>query len=260
MSKSKNYTWVAVVAVALLFIGVFWYVGTHGGFKGFTINDINAHFPVSITEINDENTDDTYWVTLSLNPETICVGDTTRGSVASNMPMALCALFVNTGSGYAHLRNIGLDGTGSFSVTERINTAGTATFRALCILNGRYQISNEVRLTVEVCDDSDSEPSYNCFDSDGGINFDVYGYCEDSYHNAGFPDKCENGQIMEWYCDDNGICQYVYGGSCPSDNQLPCSASLIPSSQAMCDMRYCTSGTCTFVPATLVMPAKCECK
>lgn len=45
-----------------------------------------------------------------------------------------------------------------------------------------------------------------CYDSDGGINFGEWGYCEDSTNSAGFPDD----ESTEYYCGEDGICTSTY--------------------------------------------------
>jgi len=107
----------------------------------------------------------------------------------------------------------------------------------------------------------ESSGGYECTDSDGSNNFFVSGNCQDSFHMAGFPDYCD-GMYLAWdyYCDDDNICQknsrecYCNGGACMS-----CSQIINPINQNTCNLGICETGACTFIPATLVSPARCSC-
>jgi len=111
-------------------------------------------------------------------------------------------------------------------------------------------------------------PAYDCTDGDGGVNFDVSSFCEDSYHMLGFADSCDGYYAIDYWCDEEGICQssrqycnypneICVGGVC---QPIPCDQRLNPQSQSDCDVGYCDVGDCKFYPATLVSPSRCGCE
>ncbi len=327
MRKKKSIVWKiiwVVLAVALIIIAI--YGGTHGWFNIiFNINN-NVQIPS-----NPEKQETSYWVSLGMNPSMICVGDTATGEIRSNMPNAYCRIFYNAGTGDNVLMDVQLDSNGHFSQSQAINSVGQVSFKAVCMLNEKFRISNTVTLTSSMCSqatcsetDGGNKPfiggitttklgsmhdtcqnsntllefycdnnaqksttvncqygcksdsngdycksSYECSDSDGGKDYLTWGNCQDSYHQLGYTDNCNNNVLTEYYCDSNNICQsesyncpagtICSNGKCISNGQMPCELIGRPSSQAMCNQGFCDSGTCTFIPATLVAPARCGC-
>ena len=107
-----------------------------------------------------------------------------------------------------------------------------------------------------------SDPlNYFCADSDGKDNFAVAGNCQanGSGMGLGVPDYCVGNTAFDYYCDTDKTCKTTsrtcqcYGGSCLSCDQIH------PTIASNCDLGLCATGSCTFVPATSVQPAKCEC-
>lgn len=149
-----------------------------------------------------------YWLTMSMSPSNICVGDRTTGSLSSNMPNAICSVFTNVGSGWTFFGNAILDSNGRYSQSATINSIGTALFRATCAdTNGNYRISNEVMLTVTDCD-SDGDGHSNSEEIEAGTDpFDP-----DDYPGAGQGTLCSAVVIPTdvgdkgAYCDDYGTC------------------------------------------------------
>jgi hypothetical protein len=111
-------------------------------------------------------------------------------------------------------------------------------------------------------------PSSVCIDTDGGINWATWGWCNDTTTMASYPDACSaTTQAVEYYCQDS-LCKYttkncaVYetciSGIC---RPMPCLSIPNPSSQADCEQGVCeyTGMGCYFSPATLSIPAHCIC-
>lgn len=207
----------------------------------------------------NDNTDTTITpkVTIDINPLSVCVGDTVTGTISSNMYSAQCTIQYrhNQFQLWQTQSTVTLSSSGFYSIATPANVAGTAIFRVVCLKAGNYAASNEVTVTVNNC-----PQTYDCFDSDGGIDFVNGGNCQDSYHNAGYMDGCVSGEtyMREYYCDDQGICQWIPNTKWKC-NQMGCEQIVHPSSQASCDLGNCLIGTCTYVPATMFVPAKCEC-
>jgi hypothetical protein len=269
-----NPIWLLIVLAAVL-VGAVIYGGITGWFK-LTISNV---FNQPQAPLSPTTQFLTYNVEISLNPSTICVGDSTTGSIDSNIYNGLCTVYINTGEGYKFLMNANLDAQGKWSTTVPINSVGQAYFMAACTDGeSNYRISNVVTLTSQMCADSNppdgsggqppSGGGYTCYDSDGTDNYHVVGNCQDSYHQAGFQDYCSNSLVFDYYCDANNICQrhsqacvlpnICVGGIC----QLPpCGYVGIPSSAEVCWNEACpTYGqTCNYYAATLTQPARCEC-
>lgn len=157
-----------------------------------------------------------YTITLDMNPNNICLGDQTTGTITSNMPGASCTIYYETSliPGWFIYKGITLDANGEYEETQTLNTAGSIEFYVTCRYNEQNIDSNYETVTVEVCNgNGDGDGEYTCTDSDGGIDANTWGHCEDSYHQAGFQDTCETMPgstatgVREYYCDENNICQ-----------------------------------------------------
>ena len=322
MKEAKlSSTNIIILVLGIALIGVLIY----GGYAGWFSSNItiNSTVPVNIT--NAPNASSTYFVSLRLIPNVTCVGEEVLGIIISNMPNGMCAIFSNSGKGFVFYKNVLLNSTGGYHEYTKVNTAGKVTFKAMCLKDNQYQISNESVLKVNdcgtpeeenetpvidcnklcvdegyesgedyeydaanptLCDDPEHEQvhfgndtcccklkpeepeqlPYNCTDSDNGINWTVWGFCEDSYHSAGFGDMCNGMIAIEYYCNSSGICDSVTQ-TCPAGTTCvggvcqhpPCGAIIFPFGQISCDPGYCDGGTCTFFPATMPMPARCLC-
>jgi hypothetical protein len=142
---------------------------------------IEIPMPGSVTELY------TYSNKLTLSPTSLCVGDTTRADVDTNIPNGQCVSFYNAGSGFKFLQTFRLSVLGDYSGSYEINQPGTATIIAVCCDNdGNCRTSNSVYITVTSCAATtttttiNTPTTYTCYDSDG-LNFNVLGHCEDSY-------------------------------------------------------------------------------
>lgn len=260
---AKNNTWiiVAILIVVIIIIG-----GNKGWFKlNSTYSTVNNYQGSGSSGGggngggNADNTNINYQVTISINPLNACIGDIVTGIINSNMPNANCAIqyrFSNLEI-WKTQSSVNLDSSGKYTQQAPVNTAGSVTFRVVCLLNGFYRVSNEQTVTVTDC--STSQP-YNCFDSDNGINFIVGGNCQSNFDNLGHMDGCVDSEtyMREYYCDDSGKCQWVPNTKWKC-NQMACE-QINPSGQPSCDLGNCLTGTCTYIPATLVAPAKCGCQ
>lgn len=114
-------------------------------------------------------------------------------------------------------------------------------------------------------DGSDSTPVNDlCRDSDGGINYDVWGFCESDLTMTGLSDTCSSNTVKEVYCDNN-LCKTidypcpVYSVCINGVCQYPPCSTINPAVPENCNIGVCDTGSCQFVPATLVSPARCSC-
>jgi hypothetical protein len=209
-----------------------------------------------------QNNQGGYSLTLSLNPTDFCAGSQVIGTITSNMPNAACNSGFNAGMGWMPLQTFNLAGNGGYISSQVINAIGGAQIRAICCINGDCKISNEVTIISRTCTTTtttgqNTPTTYLCTDSDNGINYPVLGNCQDSYHGLGYYDFCDTGlnRMTEYYCDDAGICQYVYG-TCTTQNA--CTSVWNPS-PVTCSAAVCPTGTCIFHEATLSTVASCGC-
>lgn len=146
--KSDALLIAAVLIIALLFVVVALAYG--GYFSTVSITNIfnQASVPTDVTQSSQ------YHVELNINPSRICVGDSTTGTVSSNIPFGKCSIYVNTnGQGFKLFANIQLDASGYYSQNSGpINSAGTAVFQAFCCdAQWKCAISNQATLTVTAC-------------------------------------------------------------------------------------------------------------
>lgn len=227
----KNFNWFQLITVlsVLALVGVLIYGGMNNWFGVYLSSNPTV-------TLNPEIEESSYSVVLNLNPQPICVGEDSTGSISSNMNNAVCTIYVNVdASGWEFYKNIVLDTNGNYEETQTLSTAGMILFRAVCYLDGKYKVSNTVTLNAEVC-------------PDGDVDF------------------CENNDTIGVYCNDLNVCVEARMVCPPCTScvgrvcmQQPCSTIVNPTSQAMCDQGYCGTGSCAFVPADIVNPAKCLC-
>lgn len=264
MKKNKRFPWEPIkIGILLVCVVLLGYIAIYG--KLFTFNITQENPQISL---NPEKIKDSYFVTLEVVPNTICVGQSATGKISSDIPNGRCSIYYDNGNGMIHLRSIQLDSIGMFQYTQPISVTGTVRFRTVCCdSNSMCKISNDATLNVNICATSQATttlPSvhYDCFDSDNGIDFDTLGFCQDSYHQLGYQELCFNGQVKEYYCDSMGICQITYGGTCTDAWQntgYPCTQIFNPPSQQTCSMGHCDSGTCSFVPPQTGLASQCVC-
>lgn len=238
----QNIVW---VSIAVIFIGVFIWGGTHGWFKSLSIfqQPPQTPYPDKVTEYL------TYTANLNLQPNNICSGDLVTGTIVSNIYNGLCSIFVDAGAGYVLFANVNLDATGRFSQAGRVDPLGTSTFIAVCCdASGNCKLSNTQTLVVRSCDtdgdgvpdefdndddndgftdeeeieagtdpkdpyshpgeEDEGEEEILCTDTDGGMNIFLYGSCTDSTITR--TDSCPSGNlnsaIREAYCIDAFNC------------------------------------------------------
>jgi len=232
MSKHKTNYWkylsvffllVAIVAIVALVINFdkvknYYYVNYGGG-----LSVINSNTPLP--------SNPSYQIKLEINPNSMCIGDTTTGYIDSNMPYSSCMILYKTAMyvPWTNLLSVTLDAQGSYQVTRQINTAGTSYYKAVCrASNNNWIESNTATLIVN-----------NCGGNDGG----------------GSP------MIMKDDVPDDDFSDDVAPDD--DDMNLPCSSTAIPvSSQAMCTGRYGCPPTydCYYKPAVMNNPAYCNCE
>ena len=147
MAKKDNTSWI----IAIVLITVLIYGGNAGWFKSIVnITDITNN--QETIALSPDNISTVFYIELDLEPNNICVGDETLGSIESNMPNAICSIYYNPGS-WTLYKNVMLNNEGEYNEIVTIDSAGTALFRVVCYLDGEYAISNDETLVVEVCDD-----------------------------------------------------------------------------------------------------------
>lgn len=141
---------------------------------------------------NTSYLDPEYNILIGFTPSSICLNNQTTFGLTSNMPNAICSLFWKpvTTSTWKFGTNFALNGFGTFTRTENINTIGSWNYIVACMLNGRYDISNIATLTVNNCTIPDSSNN----DSD----------------NDGIPDDEESSYTC-------GVTSYCSAGTCPVD-------------------------------------------
>ncbi len=148
-----------LIILIFLIVGI----GTASYLIGSGTININNFFSIvqPDVELDPENQDSSYYLTLDISPNNICEGDTIQGEVKSNMPYAICTLFGDTGTGFRAIENFELLGNGGYTENRVISASGTVIFRVVCAdreLNGK--VSNDEQLVSVVCVDPDA-PSRN---------------------------------------------------------------------------------------------------
>lgn len=255
----KDTNWLPYILIACVLI--------YGGYSGWFKSIINIGGSTqSLAPAQPETEFLTYNVYVAFNPNTVCVGDSTTGSITSNIPNGVCSIFLNTGSGWNLLTNANLNAAGSYSASQVINTAGTARVRATCCdSQSNCKISNEATLTATFCSspnpDSDGDgytdtqeigagtDEHNPYDYPG----DPYGdstqgeiECFHACQTAGYvdgwgfvdsPGRCDSQWEVYLQSGSNGCCcEVTTGGSgCPPSSELPQGDSRIATNDAQCD-------------------------
>jgi hypothetical protein len=108
-----------------------------------------------------------YDVKLEIIPNSICSGDMVTGRITSNMPNALCAIYVSiNNNAWQPLTSVMLDANGFFEDSDRVYESGEAKFITLCCdTNINCKISNVAPLSSRDCS---TPPSFNVGDVVGG--------------------------------------------------------------------------------------------
>jgi len=205
-------------------------IGSASYLIGSGVVNINNFFSIvqPDVELDPENQDSSYYLTLDISPNNICEGDTITGEVKSNMPRAICTLFGDTGTGFRAIENFELLGNGGYTENRVISASGTVIFRVVCAdreLNGK--VSNDERLTSIVCashDDPDTPPEGTlCADLVVPLGTgDVGAFCDTSI-DCEFDFECDNYydptiSLHKCACTETFFCQlnysYPYGSVC----------------------------------------------
>jgi hypothetical protein len=246
MAKKKNNNTLLIVAVIIVALVLF--------FKSSLNNQETLSSNNTTQSSNEnENQENQNWILFTVSPPDLCLGENVTGDITSDMPGQECIFQYRLSSllPWQTLNSLSLDSNGAYTVRATANQVGSVTFRVVC----GALVSNQQTVTVTNC----SSSAYECTDSDGGIDFLVSGNCQDSYHQTGFSDGCVDGVMREYYCDNDGICQWV-----PNEdyncNGMACEAIVIPTGQGTCSPGFCLTGTCTFIPGDLANPASCGCQ
>lgn len=216
---NKTIIWiVAIIALIVVII----YGGKHDWFK----LELNTYFNEGDTYSSKLNPDTfngnfmDYSVMLQISPSVICLGQSSTGTITSNINGGVCTIFINSGSGWQILKNIQLNSQGDYSESQNVNSVGTASLVAICCdAQNNCKISNAASLTVNNCGNS------QCTDSDGGINPDIPGKVTTPLGMV--YDTCQPSSfdLLEFYCLNgvqksqtihcvHGCTQGVNGGYC----------------------------------------------
>ncbi len=202
---NDSFNWFALTAIIVVII----YGGQMGWFHSTSTSTTNVAPTVMLSPAL-ENISDIHSVGLDIEPNEICVGQQTQGKIVSNMPNAICSIYYRIVDWKAY-KNVVLNAEGKYTETVTLNSTGTAMFRTVCYLEGKYAVSNDDTLVVTTCDDG-NESSGN-----------------ESGHGSG--------------------------------TQMPCGSLWTPSGQSFCSANgFCLlSQTCTYIPPTSTVTARCEC-
>jgi len=198
--KTFNYSWIFWIIGILLLIGVFWYGGTEGWFKGI-FNQNNTYF-ISEGDINNFLAGTASGdCTLDLSPNSIYAGDMITGTLTDGKNTR-CYLLANSGSGWQLVYEGITDANGIYTETRNIDTVGNFIFRAICDRNHNNQmdtldcLTNQENLIVH-------EKTSDCVDSDGN-NRDTPGHV--TSEGLFYYDKClDFGQTVTEYTCEGGI-------------------------------------------------------
>lgn len=271
--KKDNTSSLIIVGVIVIVV-VLIYGGKQGWFTGLISigsSDVNVNMPENTNPDNFNNQYAPYNVVLSFLPVSICSGQSTTGSIDSNIGNGICSIFIKTSFNptWQLFNTVTLNPSGDYSASQVVNTVGTANFAAICCdYQKNCRISNVATLIVDLCNNPTPTPdTSNCFDSDYGRDIYTLGICESEITMTGVQDTCASlTSVYEKFCDYDGTCGseaincptgwFCINGIC---SQPACSGIIYPTSQASCDVGYCSSGGCMFHPATLTTQAYCSC-
>ena len=153
-----------VVFGGIIIILVLFFMSSNGNITNIFQSTTEAQVPFSPEEYA------LYNVYLTIFPSEICVGDTTTGSISSNINNGICTIFTNINDeGWNVYKNVVLDSTGDYSETSNpILATGYAKFRAICCdADMNCKISNDDDLNVNTCDSPSPSCSSSCSSHDG---------------------------------------------------------------------------------------------
>lgn len=187
-----------------------------------------------------------YNVLLSFDKNPACTGDTITGTITSNIPNGICSIWFNPGTGWQFLANVRLNAAGKYSQSGQINTAGQATFIAICSdAQGNAKISNPIVLVVNNCSTPTGPQYYCCF------AMGLYSCYENQCPPAGI-------QISGPY-STVPLCQANCSGN-GGNGGTACSGVWNPSPMTCTEASCPTGQLCTYVPDTAYSTDRCECK
>jgi hypothetical protein len=272
MRKPKKFKWeyLVYILIGLIILGLVLFAGALAmGKLNFNVM-LPGIFTQDTISLTPEKVLAAYSVNLYLTKTTICVGDTTKGVIDSNIPYGVCSIWMDTGTGWQQYDNVKLDGEGDFSQDKTVNAVGTVMFRtACCDSESNCKVSNVASLTVNACGANPPPTGPTCTDSDGGINWEVSGFCEDSTTQTGHADGCHGDTATDWYCNSDHLCvsatktcnyplEVCGNGICQT---FPCESIFNPPAMETCASGTCPTGySCNWVMAGTQMPAKCLCQ
>jgi len=153
-----NKTWIVILIIGFILI-----FGASKGWFSNISNYFSTYNQQTIPNPNNlQNEYLTYSAIINLNPTIVCLGQTTTGNINSNIPNGVCSIFVKSGSGtWTFYSNANLDANGDYSATSPpLTIVGPIDFIAVCCdSKGNCKMSNQIILTVRVCDnDGDGIP------------------------------------------------------------------------------------------------------
>lgn len=187
--KDSSAIWVILIIAA---IGVFYYGGTQGWFKGNfsiinqeTTNQLES--PITISTC-----------TASISPSTITAGNLVSGTVqdGSNTFCEVYGKMVGT-TEWRKIAEGTTNSAGSITFTDTFSVVGTFYFRAIC----GDCLTNQVTLIVNA-----GAPEPTCTDTDG-INKLTPGFVNSGGYY--YDDCAGNWAVKEYYCNGNTVAERV---------------------------------------------------
>lgn len=172
--------WTILISSILILAGVIVYGGLNSWFSGWFQFTIKV--PQPFTPTPDKVKEYlSYSVYLTLNPSNMCVGQSSTGTINSNIFNGICSIFIQNSGSWTLYSNVNLNSNGYYSETQRVDTPGIASFQAVCCdSQDNCKISNQVTLTVRICDnDGDGIPDDTDPDDDND------GYSDEEEIEAG---------------------------------------------------------------------------
>lgn len=271
MAKGNNdEIWKIIGIIALIFV-IMW--GYQNGKFGDIKNYFSTYNQIVPNPNNLPNEYTPYSVVINLVPTSICVGQTTTGSINSNIPNGVCSIFVKSGSGtWTFYSNANLDANGDYSAVSPILTIiGPINFVAVCCdAQGNCKMSNQLILNVNACGDNDGDGIPDNIDPDD----DNDGYMDEEEIIAGtdpldpnsHPTSGCNAQcVLEGYTGGRGpfvsgsecsypeVIEYLSGESglicCCTPSSTICydsDSSLSPFEEQLKTLGYCSDSTASY--------------
>lgn len=231
--KKKNDYTLLFIGLGVVAVILFVYGGQQGWFKQiYTIT--NQYGATGVNQDANTFTQNyqQYTNNLYFEQNTICVGDTAKAIVDTNIANGQCTIFAKTNNVWEIYKNVKLNGNGDYLESKAILAVGVASFRVICCdANNNCRVSNDASVTVNVCAQPQPPAVNTCTDTDNGIKEYLAGKV--TANGVDHFDNCQGGSVLEYYCDgfnmlrtsliacDNGCSQSISGGFCETPPVQP---------------------------------------